>query len=84
MRKTDYRRHTSYKLKKTLKEDAVNFLSFNDFDDQNPDNYGLSGSATHVERIFPPEKNTQKTDITGNSCEQSDKLYELIENMKLI
>mgnify|MGYP002519712923 CR=1 FL=1 len=32
-------------------------VSFDDFEDKTPDNYGLSGSATQVERIFPPEKN---------------------------
>ena len=74
----------SYKLKKELKDDAVKFLSFADFDDQNADNYGLTGSATQVERIFPPEKNTEKYDIDGNSEEQANKLFELMNNMKLL
>ena len=47
----------SYKIKKTLNETHVKFVSMDDFADQNANNYGLNGSATQVERIFPPEKN---------------------------
>ena len=62
----------------------VEFLSFADFDDQNPDNYGLSGSATQVERIFPPEKNTEKHTIEGNAQHQAEELLNLILDRKLI
>lgn len=74
----------SYKTKKALCEDAVSFLTFDDFDDKDPSHYGLSGSATQVERIFPPSKNSEKVDVTGNSDEQADKLFELIRRKKLI
>ena len=62
----------------------VKFLSFADFDDQNPDNYGLSGSATQVERIFPPEKNTKKYTIDGDAKKQAEELFGLICDRKLI
>ena len=74
----------SYRLKKELKDDAVEFLSFADFDDQNADNYGLSGSATQVERIFPPEKNAEKHNIDGDAKQQSEALFELLDSKKLI
>ena len=74
----------SYKVKKTLKEDAVRFLSFADFDDQNADNYGLSGSATQVERIFPPEKTTSKQVVDGDAENQSDVLFNLLNAQKLL
>ncbi len=74
----------SYKIKKGLKEDAVKFLTFADFDDQNADHYGLTGSATQVERIFPPEKNEQKVSVTGNSKEQSEALFDLLRAKKII
>ena len=74
----------SYKVKQTVTDDMVNFISLADFEDQNPDNYGLSGSATQVERIFPPEKNTEKHTIDGSSDEQSEKLCQLICDLKLI
>lgn len=74
----------SYKVKQTVTDNMVNFISLADFDDQNSENYGLSGSATQVERIFPPEKNTEKHTIDGDSDEQSEKLCQLICDLKLI
>ena len=74
----------SYKVKQSVTDEMVEFLSFEDFDDQNSDNYGLSGSVTQVERIFPPEKNTEKHTIEGDSTEQAKKLFGLICDRKLI
>lgn len=74
----------SYKIKKSLTDDAVSFLTFEDFDDQNPDNYGLTGSATQVERIFPPQKNDQKVNITGSSSEQTEQLFSILLDKKMI
>ena len=74
----------SYKVKQTVTDDMVKFLSFADFKDQNEAHYGLRGSATQVERIFPPEKNTEKHSITGSSTEQSDAIFDLIRVRKLI
>lgn len=74
----------SYKVQKNVTEDMISFLSLNDFMDQNKNNYGLNGSATQVERIFPPEKNTEKHYIEGTSKEQTDELYSLIRRVKLV
>ena len=75
----------SYKIRKTLSEDsAVNFLTFADFEDQNPDHYGLSGSATQVERIFPPEKLSSKHVIEGDADTQTQALYSLLLDRKLL
>jgi electron transfer flavoprotein beta subunit len=74
----------SYKIRKTLKEDAVSFLTFGDFPDQDPNHYGLSGSATQVERIFPPEKQTQKQNIEGNADTQAQALFDLLLQKKML
>ena len=74
----------SYKIRKTLTEDSVAYLTFADFGDQNPDHYGLSGSATQVERIFPPEKLAQKHTIGGDAEAQSRVLYELLLEKKML
>ena len=74
----------SYKIRKTLTDDAVKFLTFADFADQNPDHYGLSGSATQVERIFPPEKVAQKQTLEGNPDDQSQALYQLLRDKKML
>ena len=68
----------SYRIKKSLPENAVRFLSFNDFEDQDANHYGLSGSATQVERIYPPEKITEKQVITGDAQAQTDALFALL------
>ena len=74
----------SYKIKKTISDNAVRFFSFADFDDQDEKHYGLAGSATQVERIFPPEKNDQKCSVEGNSDEQADAIFELLRSKKMI
>lgn len=74
----------SYKIRKTLTEDSVRFLTFADFDDQDPNHYGLSGSATQVERIFPPEKLTQKHTIEGDADTQAQALYTLLRDQKML
>ncbi len=74
----------SYKIKKALPDDAVRFLSFADFDDQDATHYGLDGSATQVERIFPPEKNTEKQTIDGDPTTQAQALYTLLKDKKLV
>ena len=74
----------SYRVKQTVTDDMVKFISFADFEDQNEKHYGLSGSATQVERIFPPEKNNEKCAFTGSADEQADSLFALIRDRKLI
>ena len=74
----------SYKIRKTLTEDSVRFLTFADYEDQNPDHYGLSGSATQVERIFPPEKVSQKVSIEGDADTQAQALFHLLSRKKML
>ena len=74
----------SYKIRKALTDDTVNFLTFADFDDQNPDHYGLTGSATQVERIFPPEKVSSKQNIEGDADAQANALFDLLRQKKTL
>ncbi len=74
----------SYKVRKTLTEDSVTFLTFSDFADQEENHYGLSGSATQVERIFPPEKVSQKQILDSDPETQSQALYELLRDRKML
>lgn len=74
----------SYKVKQTVTDDLVRFISFADFEDQDENHYGLNGSATQVERIFPPEKNTQRSTIVGNAAAQAEGLFSLICDKKLL
>ena len=74
----------SYKVRKALTDAAVNFLTFADFEDQNPDHYGLSGSATQVERIFPPEKSASRQTLEGDAENQTQALFDLLLEKKLL
>ena len=59
-------------------------LTFADFEDKNPAHYGLKGSPTQVQRIFPPEKKTDREMFTGPSDELADALLALLKNKKFI
>ncbi len=74
----------SYKIRRALSDEAVKFFSFADLDDQDEKNYGLAGSATQVERIFPPEKNSEKKSIVGTPSEQAEEIFELLISKKMI
>lgn len=74
----------SYRVKKSIAEDAVSFLTFDDFEDKDEKHYGLSGSATQVERIFPPEKNADKHTITGDAADMAEGVFSLIKDLKLV
>ena len=55
-------RMPSLKLKISGKKKQINVITLEDFEDSDCSHYGLSGSATRVKKIFPPEK-TQKQKI---------------------
>ena len=60
----------------------MNIIGLDAFLDTNPDNYGLSGSATQVERIFPPENDVEKEIWTGDNL--AEKLFEHLTDKKLL
>ncbi len=74
----------SYKIKQTLTDNMVRFISFNDLGDNDPLHYGLNGSATQVERIFPPNKNAERLNITGDPEHVSAEILQLICLKKLV
>lgn len=74
----------SYKIRQSVTDGQVKFVSFAEFSDQDETHYGLNGSATQVERIFPPEKNTEKHTITGSAEEQANGIFALLQSRKLL
>lgn len=74
----------SYKRGKDLKNKEIPVITFNDVIDQDETHYGLKGSPTQVERMFPPERNTDKIVLTGTISEQVDQLAEILKNKKYI
>lgn len=74
----------SYKKKLATKDREVKMLSLKNFKDQNEKRYGLNGSPTQVERIFPPAVNTDKEMWEGSGEELADKLTKKLKELKFI
>ena len=74
----------SYRRKKSLPTDCVRTLSLDDFADRDPAHYGLTGSPTQVERIFPPQKNTEKEMLRGAPDEMARRLADILRRRKLV
>ncbi len=70
---------------KTARETAdrpIHMLSLDDFPDRDASHYGLSGSPTQVERIFPPVQDTTRESWEGGDC--AEKLYSRLKDWKFI
>lgn len=74
----------SYRKKLETKDREIKILSFKDLQDQNEKRYGLNGSPTQVERIFPPAVNTDKEMWTGTGEELAGRLAVKLKELKFI
>ncbi|MBR4427991.1 MAG: electron transfer flavoprotein subunit beta/FixA family protein [Clostridia bacterium] len=72
----------SLKTARQVKDRPVTVLGLDAFPDTDESHYGLSGSATQVERIFPPENNVTHEVWSGDDC--ADKLLERLKERKFI
>ena len=72
----------SLKRKRETQDKPVHIIGLDAFLDTNPDNYGLNGSATQVERIFPPENDVEKETWTGDGL--AEKLFAHLNDKKLL
>lgn len=74
----------SYRLKMATKEKTVKMIPFSEFADQDVTHYGLKGSATAVERIFPPESHDGQVFMEGSEAEIANQLVDLFYEKKYI
>ena len=74
----------SMKRKFGLSDEKISVLSLADFEDKDPAHYGLNGSPTHVDKIFPPEKKVSRKIFDSNASEQVGQLFQLLTDMKFI
>ncbi|SDG66450.1 electron transfer flavoprotein subunit beta/FixA family protein [Desulfosporosinus hippei] len=74
----------SYKKKLSTKDREIKTITFNDLEDKNEKRYGLSGSPTQVERIFPPSVNTDRETWTGTGAELSSQIADKLKQLKFI
>lgn len=74
----------SYVRKQETREREIKVLTLQDMEDREERNYGLNGSPTQVERIFPPEVNTCRETWEGTSAELTCRLFNKLCDLKFI
>jgi electron transfer flavoprotein beta subunit len=74
----------SYKKKLETKDRKVDTLSLKDLEDKDENHYGLNGSPTQVEKIFPPSVNTDKEKWEGTGDELADRLDKKLKELKFV
>ena len=74
----------SYRRKKATDDSRICSLTLADLEDKDPSHYGLKGSPTQVQKVYPPEKSSSRTMVQGSGAELSEKLFELLSDRKFI
>lgn len=74
----------SYVRKLSSRDVPVQVLSLKNMEDTEESHYGLNGSPTQVQRIFPPEHNVSQELWKDTGAELSDRLYSKLKTLKFI
>ncbi len=76
----------SYKRKCAAagRDDLITVLSLDDFADNEPKHYGLAGSPTQVEKIFPPDKSSERVMLEGDSASIAADVFKVLTERKFI
>ena len=74
----------SYRKKAESSGRPVRKLTLDDMDDKNEKHYGLSGSPTQVQRIFPPESDLQQELWSGGGAELAGRLFDKLRELKFV
>ena len=72
----------SFKKKIETKDKVIKTICLNDMEDKNEKRYGLNGSPTQVERIFPPDENIDKEIWEGTGEELADRITQKLKELK--
>lgn len=74
----------SYKKKKQSADRKIKILTLNDLSDTDETKYGLTGSPTQVQRIYPPKPQGQHETWSDSEEEIADRLFEKLVELKFI
>ena len=74
----------SYRKKLATKNREIKMITLNDFEDKDEKKYGLNGSPTQVERIFPPDVNNDRESWTGTGAQLSLKIATKLKELKFV
>ena len=72
----------SLKVAREIGDKPVTIMGLDHFLDTDPEHYGLAGSPTQVERIFPPSNDAQHEVWDGENAAQ--KLRDLLKKWKFV
>lgn len=72
-------RMPSLKLRISGKKKPVNSIALENFENKNVEDYGLSGSATKVKKIFPPDRTEKKEIVCLDKEAAADYIMTAIE-----
>ena len=72
----------SLQTAKRVADKPVHMVGLDAFLDTEPNHYGLSGSPTQVERIFPPTNCVQKE--VWNGADSAQRLHKLLKSWKFV
>lgn len=72
----------SYKNKLAFGNRILTTLTLKDFSDSDENNYGLKGSPTQVERIFPPKINSNR--VSFDEKDACESIFSLLKERKFI
>lgn len=72
----------SYKLKKATESRGIQMFTLQDMEDTDEHHYGLDGSPTQVQRIFPPTSDKVQQKLEGTTAEMADQLYRILKKKK--
>jgi len=74
----------SFRRKLEMGDMKIQVISMVDLEDQDPSHYGLAGSPTQVERIFPPEKNASREMFRGSGEKLGETLFAVLRENKFV
>lgn len=74
----------SYVKMRATKDKEIKVIGFSSLKDQDEMKYGLNGSPTQVQRIFPPESNIKRELWNDSAEELADKMFNKIKESKFI
>lgn len=74
----------SYRKKVATKDRPIRTFTLDDLDDRDENRYGLNGSPTQVQRIFPPASNNRREIWNGSGEELAERLCTQLREEKFI
>jgi electron transfer flavoprotein beta subunit len=74
----------SYLRKKGIGEAPIRTLTLDDLPDCDPKHYGLAGSPTQVEKIYPPVSDVERHIVEGPAAELAGELLQVLERFRLV